>query len=67
MPSFIQYLGHNATDHTVTFSIGGKRWEYWLNPTQCLSVTHLAHRISSGKAFAYAKRHALKTERISNA
>lgn len=60
----IQYLGLNSTDHTVTFAISGKRWEYSLQPQQCHTVDYLAHRISSAKALAFAKSHALKAERV---
>lgn len=59
-----QYLSHNATDHTVTFALGPARWEYWLNHSQCQSTSYLAHHISTGKAFAYAKRHATRSERL---
>lgn len=63
----IQYLGQNLTDQTVRFSVNKAKYEYWLAYDRLMTVHHLAHRISSGKAFAYAKRHALKTERIPNA
>lgn len=62
----IQYLGQNSTDHTVTLAIRGVRYEYWLTPTQCHTVDYIAHRISSGKALAFAKSHAHRTERVTS-
>lgn len=59
MPATIYYLGRNDTDHTITLSINGQRWEYWLHNAQAVeSAEHLAKRVSVGKALAYAKRHA---------
>lgn len=63
----IAYISNDDTDHTVIFSTDGTRWEYWLTPAQCHTVDYLAHKISTGKAFAYAKSHAHRTERLTNA
>lgn len=62
----IAYISNDDTDHTVIFSFDGIRWEYWLTPQQCHTVDYLAHRISSGKALAYAKFHAHRTERVAS-
>lgn len=62
----IDYLGQNSTDHTITFAIANTRWEYWLTPAQCHTVDYLAHRISFGKALAFAKSHAHRTERVTS-
>lgn len=55
-------LSHNTTDHTITFGIGSKRWEYWLNPSQCDTVQYFARRFGPRKALAYAKRRALRQD-----
>lgn len=60
----IHYLSRNDTDHTVIFSVGGVRYEYWLTPYHCTQVDYIARHISSGKAFAYAKRWASRCDRI---
>lgn len=60
----IAYLNNDSTDHTVTFATGGKRYEYWLTAQQCTTVDWLAHKVSTGKAFAFAKSHALRTEQV---
>jgi len=67
MPTPIHYLGQSFTDHSVTFSINGVRWEYHLTQHGCHSVDWLSHKVSIGKALAYAKRHSLKAERVLNA
>lgn len=55
--SKIIFLAHNATDHTLTFAIDGKRYEYALvNPVQCDAALFMLRKASVGKAFAYVKR-----------
>lgn len=56
----IVYLGRNDLDHTATFAIDGKRWEYWLNPALLYTLEVILRNGSVGKAFAYAKRRASK-------
>jgi hypothetical protein len=63
-PATILYHGHNITDRTVTFSVDGVRYEYWFNkPGYYRVVEHLAHKVSLGKALAFAKKHASKVTR----
>jgi hypothetical protein len=56
-PVIILYHGNNTLDGTVTvtFSIDGTRYEYWLAPGEYLGV---------GKALAFAKKHAIKTAMV---
>ena len=57
----ILYHGQNFTDHTVTISVDGVRYEYWLCQRDYLGIVeHLAKHISAGKALAFAKKHASK-------
>jgi hypothetical protein len=64
-PVIILYHGNNTLDGTVTFSVDGTRYEYWLAPGEYLGVIeHLAHKISLGKALAFAKKHAIKTAMV---
>lgn len=60
----IAFLSSDTLDHTALFSIRGVRYEYWLNPTQLDTVRYMASRVSSAKAFAYAKCHASRCDRI---
>lgn len=62
----IVYLGRNDTDHTATFSIDGKRWEYWLTPALIYTLEVILRNGSVGKAFAYAKRRASKATLVEN-
>lgn len=64
MPATIHYHGRNDTDHTAILSVNGQRYEYWLTAQAVETVEHLAKRVSLGKAFAYAKHHALRWERL---
>lgn len=62
MPA-ICYLASNALDHTVTFSYGSTRYEYFLpNPLSVSNVDYIA-RISTLKALNRAKRIALRVEK----
>jgi predicted AlkP superfamily pyrophosphatase or phosphodiesterase len=61
----ILFHGTNFTDQTVVISIDGVRYEYWfINHNYPSVVEHLAKHISSGKALAFAKKHASKCERL---
>jgi hypothetical protein len=60
----ILYLGRNYTDSTITLSIEGQRYEYWLAPQVCDTIEFLCRRVSMGKALALAKRHARRWERL---
>lgn len=60
----ILYLGCNTTDLTVTFSIAGVRWEYYLaTPADVDSADFLARRWQ-GKGLAWAKKRARREERL---
>lgn len=56
----VSELGYSS----VTLSINGVRWDYHLTPQQCDTVEHLAKRVSTGKALAFAKSHAAYATRI---
>lgn len=57
------YLASNTLDHTVTFSYGGTRYEYFLpNPLSVSNVDYIA-RISTLKALNRAKQIALRVEK----
>lgn len=57
MSGKLYYLGHNATDHTLTFAYGTRRYEYQMpNPQACEDVIYIIRKVSIGKAFALAKR-----------
>src|SRR5438309_10105158 len=64
--STIHYLGRTSDlgHTTVTLSINGVRWDYTLTPQQADTVEHLAHKVSVGKALAFAKSHAAASERL---
>lgn len=56
----IHYHGRtdNGDSHSVTFSINGTRWEYFLHPQQADDCIHIVRVASASKGLAYAKRHA---------
>lgn len=59
----ICYLASNTQDHTVTFSYGDTRYEYFLpNPLSVSNVDYIV-RISALKALNRAKRIALRVEK----
>ena len=61
----ILYHGRNYTDRTSTLSIDGVLYEYWFHSNAYGDVVeHLAHKISIGRALAFAKKHASKTTRV---
>lgn len=65
--STIHYHGRTADlDRSlVTLSINGVRWEYTMSAQQCDTVEYLAHKVSVGKALAFAKSHASAATRSS--
>jgi hypothetical protein len=64
MPSIL-FHGTNLQDQTATISIDGTRYEYWFRSRNLVDVVeHLAHKVSLGKALAFAKKYAVKCERI---
>lgn len=54
----VYYHGRNTTDHTITLSIRGQRYEYFLTPTQADTVEHLCKRGLGRRALNYAKSRA---------
>lgn len=55
---------HGRTFNNVTFSIDGQRYTYTLRERTVVdSVEHLAHKVSLGKALAFAKSRATATEK----
>lgn len=48
----------------VTLSINGVRWDYTMSAQQCDTVEYLAHKVSVGKALAFAKSHASARSRL---
>ncbi len=64
LPRRIFYLSHNSLDHTVTFGIGTKRLEYWLNPSACETIAYFARRFGPAQALVFAKRRAIRTEQL---
>lgn len=60
----VYYLGRNTTDHTVTLSINGQRYEYYLTPTQCDTVEYLCKKVSALKALSFAKSRAASVIKI---
>lgn len=64
--SKIIFLSHNATDHTLTFAVDGKRYEYQMSgPLACDIALSIIRRISIGKGFAYVKRGGMLLETTS--
>jgi len=53
----ITFLAHNATDHTLTFALSGRRYEYQFHfPHDCATALYLIRKVSVGKGYAYTKR-----------
>lgn len=52
---------HGRTDegdtHSVTFSINGIRWEYFMYSQQADDCIHIVRVASAAKGLAYAKKH----------
>lgn len=46
---------HDTLDHTITLSIDGTRWEYYLTPQQCDTAEYLCRKISARKALAFCR------------
>jgi hypothetical protein len=51
-------------DHTVTLSVNGQRWEYFLTPQQCDTVEYLCHKISSRKALAFCRSRSIRQVKL---
>lgn len=65
MADKIYYLGRNDRDYSVVFQIAGTRYEYFMAiPPQVHAIDYIARRKSNGKALAYAKRYAARTEKV---
>jgi hypothetical protein len=54
----VHYHGRNDLDHTITLSVRGQRYEYFLTPTQCDTAEFLCKRLSARKALNFAKQRA---------
>jgi hypothetical protein len=60
----ILYLGSCPSAYEVTFAINAQRYTYTLRERSVVdTVEHLAHRVSLGKALAFAKSRAIATEK----
>jgi len=60
----VDYIGRNTTDHTITLSIRGQRYEYFLTPQQCDTMEFLCRKVSARKALNFAKSHASRILRM---
>jgi hypothetical protein len=55
------YHGRDNLDLFVTFSIGGRIWDYYLsNPTQLDACEHIAKHVGPLKGLNYAKKRAVR-------
>lgn len=62
--SHIHYLGSWNHPPSVSFSINGQRYTYTLRERTVVdTIEHLAHKVSLGKALAFAKSRAIATEK----
>ena len=60
----IHYLGASTSLCEVTFSIDARRYTYTLRSSPMVeAVDYLARKISLGRALAFAKSHAIMTEK----
>jgi hypothetical protein len=57
-PAMVCFLGSNTTDHTITLSIRGVAYEYFLTPLQCETVYQLCRKGLGRRALVYAKSRA---------
>lgn len=61
----VYYHGRNTTDHTVTLSIRGQRYEYFFNsPLPCETVEQLCRKGLARRALNYAKSRAYSVLKI---
>jgi len=55
--SKIIFLSHNETDHTLTFAIDGRRYEYQMpTPLACDNALYITRVASVKSGFNYAKK-----------
>ena len=53
----ITFLSHNALDHTLTFALSGRRYEYQFHfPADLDTALYLIRKVSVGKGYAYTKK-----------
>lgn len=60
---------HGRTDHedgqrSVTLSVRGQRYEYFLTPQQCDTTEYLCTRVSARKALNFAKSRAQRVLKV---
>ncbi len=60
----VYYHGRNTTDHTITLSIRGIRYEYFLRQQECETVEQLCRKGLGRRALNYAKSRAYSVLRI---
>ena len=60
----VYYHGRNTTDHTITLSIRGQRYEYFLLPQECETVEQLGRKGLGRRALNYAKSRAYSVLKI---
>lgn len=60
----VHYHGRNYTDHTITLSVRGQRYEYFLTPQQCDTTEYLCTRVSARKALNFAKSRASRVLKV---
>lgn len=67
MPDYplVHYYGRNDLDHTVTLSVRGIRYKYFLTSTHCDTVEFLCRTTSARKALNFAKSRASRVLKTS--
>lgn len=58
------FISHNAQDHTITLSIRGVAYEYFLQPQQCETVHQLCRKGLGRRALNYAKSRAYSVLKV---
>ena len=60
----VYFISSNTTDHTITLSIRGVHYEYFLQPQQCETVHQLCRKGLGRRALNYAKVRAYAVLRL---
>lgn len=60
----VYFIASNTTDHTITLSVRGTQYEYFLQPQQCETVHQLCRKGLGRRALNYAKAKAYSVLRL---
>lgn len=63
-PAVVCFISSNTLDHTITLSVRGIPYEYFLTPLQCETVHQLCRKGLGRRALNYAKSRAYNVLKV---